>query len=100
MRYLADSDCRIFATERRRLRAAGAIIGDCDLLIGATALRYDLTLLTNNRRHFDKALLFSLSLEGEGRGEGEPPGQIYLPGERRPSPPTPLPTGEGSLCRE
>ena len=39
---------RIFARERGRLRAAGKIIGDLDLLIGATALRHDLKLLTNN----------------------------------------------------
>ena len=30
------------------------MIGDCDLLIGATALRQNLTLLTNNRRHFER----------------------------------------------
>jgi len=28
------------------------LIGDVDLLIGATALSRDLTLMTNNRRHF------------------------------------------------
>ena len=40
--------------ERGRLRAAGRSIGDFDLLIGATALHHDLTLLTNNRRHFER----------------------------------------------
>ena len=45
---------RIFARERGRLRAAGKIIGDLDLLIGATALRHDLTLLTNNLVHFER----------------------------------------------
>ena len=30
------------------------LIGDFDLLIGATALQHDLTLMTNNRRHFDR----------------------------------------------
>ena len=52
---LVDLDteiCRIFARERYRLRRAGNLIGDFDLLIGATALRHSLTLLTNNRRHF------------------------------------------------
>ena len=44
--------CRIFAREQTRLRRAGNIIPDFDLLIGATALRYNLTLLSNNRRHF------------------------------------------------
>ncbi len=45
---------RTFGIERRRLRAAGQGIGDMDLLIGATALRHELTLLTNNRRHFER----------------------------------------------
>lgn len=51
---LDDATCRIFAGERRRLRAAGNIIGDFDLMIGSTALRHGLTLLTNNRRHFER----------------------------------------------
>ena len=46
--------CRIFGRERARLRAAGTRIQDMDLLIGATALRHDLTLLSNNRRHFGR----------------------------------------------
>ena len=49
-----DEICRIFAVERGRLRAAGAIIGDFDIMIGATAKRHGLTLLTNNRRHFER----------------------------------------------
>ena len=44
---------RIFGRERGRLRNLRKLIGDLDLLIGATALRHDLTLLTNNRRHFE-----------------------------------------------
>ena len=51
---LDDVTCRIFARERSRLRALGTLIGDMDTLIGATALRYGLTLLTNNRRHFER----------------------------------------------
>ncbi len=46
--------CLIFARERVRLRAVGTPIGDMDLLIGATAIRHNLTLLTNNRRHFGR----------------------------------------------
>ena len=46
--------CRLFAHERRRLRAEGNLIGDFDLLIGCTALRHGLTLLSNNRRHFER----------------------------------------------
>ena len=46
--------CRIFGVERARLRATGTLIPDMDLLIGATALHHDLTLLSNNRRHFER----------------------------------------------
>ena len=49
-----DEICRTFAMERGRLRAEGTIVGDFDILIGATAIRYDLILLTNNRRHFER----------------------------------------------
>jgi tRNA(fMet)-specific endonuclease VapC len=52
-----DSDeetCKIFGRERGRLRTIGQRIGDMDLMIAATALQYDLTLLSNNRRHFDR----------------------------------------------
>jgi tRNA(fMet)-specific endonuclease VapC len=51
---LDDQVCRHFAHERGRLRKARKIIGDCDLLIGSTALRHNLTVLTNNRRHFER----------------------------------------------
>ena len=51
---LDEETARIFGRERGRLRRAGEIIGDMDLLIAATALQYDLTLLTNNRRHFER----------------------------------------------
>ena len=39
--------------ERGRLRQEGRNIGDFDLLIAATCRRHGLTLLTNNRRHFE-----------------------------------------------
>lgn len=48
-----ENTCKEFARERGRLRAVGKIIGDFDLLIGTTALQHNLTLLTNNRRHFE-----------------------------------------------
>lgn len=51
---LDDAICRIFAQERGRLRAAGTIIGDFDILIGATAIHHGLIVLTNNRRHFSR----------------------------------------------
>ena len=49
-----DTICRIFAGERSRLRATGLNIADFDLLIGSTAIRHGLVLLTNNRRHFER----------------------------------------------
>ena len=51
---LDDAVCRLFARERRRLRSEGNLIGDLDILIGCTALRHGLTLLSNNRRHFKR----------------------------------------------
>lgn len=45
--------CRVFAKERGKLRKKGSLIGDIDLLIGSTCLFHDLTLLTNNARHFE-----------------------------------------------
>lgn len=49
-----EETCQIFGTERGRLRRDGRSIGDLDLLIAATCLRHDLTLLSNNRRHFER----------------------------------------------
>lgn len=51
---LDDEICRIFARERGRLKEAGTPVSDLDLLIGCTALRHRLTLLSNNRRHFKR----------------------------------------------
>ncbi len=45
--------CKLFGRERGRLRAAGKTVGDLDLLIGSAALRHRLTVLTNNRHHFE-----------------------------------------------
>jgi tRNA(fMet)-specific endonuclease VapC len=43
-----------FARVRGALRSGGQIIGDLDLLIAATALHHSLTLVTRNRRHFQR----------------------------------------------
>ena len=48
-----EETTRVFGRERGRLRAEGKTVGDFDLLIGATALHRELTVLTNNRRHFE-----------------------------------------------
>jgi tRNA(fMet)-specific endonuclease VapC len=47
-----DEICRLFGKERGRLRQAKKIIGDFDLLIASTCLHHNLTLLTNNRKHY------------------------------------------------
>lgn len=41
-----------FSTIRASLRRQGLLIPDLDLLIAATAITHDLTLLTRNTRHF------------------------------------------------
>jgi tRNA(fMet)-specific endonuclease VapC len=43
---------RRFGAIRRRLRRQGQLIPDPDLLIAATAISYDLILMTHNTRHF------------------------------------------------
>jgi tRNA(fMet)-specific endonuclease VapC len=48
-----EETARVFGRERGRLRAEGKTVGDFDLLIGASALHHGLTVLTNNRRHFE-----------------------------------------------
>ncbi len=44
--------CRAFGQLRASLRSSGNLIADMDLPIASTALNHELTLLTNNRRHF------------------------------------------------
>jgi tRNA(fMet)-specific endonuclease VapC len=46
--------CRIFGRQRGNLRRQGNMIGDLDLLIAATCMHHDSTLLTNNVRHFER----------------------------------------------
>ena len=45
---LSESSMERFAHIRGALRAQGQLIGDADLLIAATALEHDLTLITQN----------------------------------------------------
>ena len=49
---LSRSIMERFGVVRRGLRRHGLAIGDTDLMIAATALQHDLTLLTRNYRHF------------------------------------------------
>jgi predicted nucleic acid-binding protein len=52
-----------FARIRGQLRRQGQIIGDPDILIAATALQYDLTLVTRNLRHFGRISELSIYQE-------------------------------------
>ena len=50
-----DQDiCQCFGRERGKLRKAGKMFGDFDLLLAATCLCRNLTLLTNNVSHFER----------------------------------------------
>ncbi len=50
-----------FANEKARLRKLGTLIDDFDLMIGATAIVNDFTLVTNNIKHFSR--LENIALE-------------------------------------
>ncbi len=49
---LNDPIMERFAETRAFLRTRGQLVADFDLLVGATALHHDLTVLTFNLRHF------------------------------------------------
>lgn len=51
---LSQPIMRRFARIRGELRRKGQLISDPDLLIAATAIHHDLTLLTGNARHFQR----------------------------------------------
>lgn len=44
----------IYASEKARLEKSGKIIDDFDLLIGTTAVAFDLNMVTNNTDHFTR----------------------------------------------
>ena len=48
------SSIDLYAEEKARLRKAGTLIDDFDLLIGCTAIANGLTLVTNNTKHFNR----------------------------------------------
>jgi tRNA(fMet)-specific endonuclease VapC len=50
---IEEEICRVFGKERGKLRKQKRLIGDIDLLIASTCLYYNLSLLTNNRRHYE-----------------------------------------------
>ena len=45
---------RLFGQKRAKLRNMGFTIGDMDLLIACIAEYHSLTILTNNRKHFER----------------------------------------------
>lgn len=51
---------RLFGQNRAFLREKGLTVSDFDLLIACTARTYNLLLLTNNRRHYEKVLKANL----------------------------------------
>ena len=51
---IGGETAKIFGKQRAALRKEGKLIDNFDLLIAATCLCYDLTLLTNNISHFDR----------------------------------------------
>ena len=51
----------VYATEKVRLEKSGLIIDDFDLLIGASAIANDMTLITRNITHLER--LENISLE-------------------------------------
>ena len=48
------ASCERFGLIKAGLQQAGQTIEDFDILLAATALRHDLTLLTDNVKHFDR----------------------------------------------
>jgi predicted nucleic acid-binding protein len=54
--WLSDPIMEIFGHTRSQLRRAGQLIPDLDLLIAATAISHDLTLMTRNLRHVARVL--------------------------------------------
>jgi tRNA(fMet)-specific endonuclease VapC len=53
---LPDSDeiAKLFGKVRGGLRKKEELIDDLDLMIASTALHHNLTILTNNRKHFER----------------------------------------------
>ena len=50
---IEEEECQLFGKERGRLRRKGRKVNDFDLMIASTCLRRNVTLLTNNRKHFE-----------------------------------------------
>ncbi len=55
---------RRFAMVRGDLRRQGQLIPDADIWIGVTVVEYELTLVTGNRRHFERIPGLQIHTEG------------------------------------
>jgi tRNA(fMet)-specific endonuclease VapC len=66
----SDHDvCRVYGQLRAGLQKAGIVVRDNDLWIAACAVRHSITLISNNRKHFEKIpglQLISLAPENPG----------------------------------
>ena len=51
---VTEDICRKFGQVRNNLRKRGELIGDFDILIASTALANNLTILTDNVKHYEK----------------------------------------------
>lgn len=51
---LDEEICRIFGELRGKLRKKGLLIDDFDIVIASTAIYHEITLCTNNRKHYDR----------------------------------------------
>jgi tRNA(fMet)-specific endonuclease VapC len=60
---LTPEICDRFGRERAALRGQNLLIGDRDLFIAATCLEHGLTLLSPNRKHFERVPGLSLVSE-------------------------------------
>lgn len=49
-----SNSLKIFSKEKARLAKLGNLISDFDLLIGATAIAYDLIMVTRNTKEFER----------------------------------------------
>ena len=51
---LDEGICRIFGELRGKLRKKSLLIDDFDIVIASTAMYHEITLCTNNRKHYDR----------------------------------------------
>jgi tRNA(fMet)-specific endonuclease VapC len=63
---------RVWASLRGSLRKSGMLIPPSDLFIAATAISFDLTLVSRNRRHFERVPGLRLYNETTGQTAASP----------------------------